>query len=308
MGAGVSGHFRFQTNTVSLRVWLSTRIAALLVGLGLIWALWQLEPYQIPTESPVIEAISPARLEAAIPKPAIETRPPPPPLEQAQSVTPQAAVPTPRTNQAPQASQQQPSQITDRPTPQVSPNRIQSALPAATSPQNRPSPSTNPPATPASPRLATTPAGPPSGQSGPSAGAGNRRLGGNSLAIIKARECARLDVRDRPADCPPNEELARLLAQERDPRYRPENAEAFSPNELAWRGIPPPCLDDGENSAVKGGKLCIRFGNTPSRVRSPREICEARGLGGCEDAPGQAAVNAAIDQVRRQESAKQGRP
>jgi outer membrane biosynthesis protein TonB len=306
MGAGVFDHFQFQTNTVSLRVWLGARIAALLVGVVVMWALWRLEPYDIPTENPVIEAIAPARLEAAIPKPAIETRQPDPLPEQVQSPIQQAA-PTPTTNQAVRASQP-PTQITDRPTPQVSPNRIQGAPPAATSPPTRPAPPTNAPAAPApgpTPRLATAPSGSPTGQSGPSAGADNRRLGGNSLAIIKARECARLDTRDRPADCPPNEELARLLAQERGPQYRPENAEGFSRNELAWRGIPPPCLDDGENSAIKGTTLCVRFGNIPSRVRSPREICEARGLGGCEDTPAQTAVNAAVEQVRRQQSVKQ---
>jgi hypothetical protein len=119
------------------------------------------------------------------------------------------------------------------------------------------------------------------------------------MAILRARECARLDIRDRPIDCPPNEELMRLLAQERGPQYRPENADGFSRGELAARGIPPPCLDDGENSGLKGGKACIRFGNTPSRVRSPREICEAKGLGACNPPPTQAAINAALEQARR---------
>lgn len=120
------------------------------------------------------------------------------------------------------------------------------------------------------------------------------------LSILRARECARLDIADRPADCPPNSELMQLLARERGPQYRPENAEGFSRNELAWRGVPPPCLENGQNSAVVGARACLRFGNVPSRVRSVREICEAKGLGGCAPAPGQAAVNAALEQIKRQ--------
>jgi hypothetical protein len=130
------------------------------------------------------------------------------------------------------------------------------------------------------------------------------RLRSGTLALLKARECARIDLRDRPADCPSNDELMRLLANERDPKYRPENAEGFSRNEMAWRGIPPPCLDDGENFANKGGRTCVRFGNVPSRVRTVREICEARGLGGCQDAPTHDAVDAAVQQVRNQNAAK----
>jgi hypothetical protein len=95
-----------------------------------------------------------------------------------------------------------------------------------------------------------------------------------------------------------------MLAQERGPQYRPENADAFSRNELAWRGIPPPCLKDGQNFSISGAGACVRFGNVPSRVRTVREICEAKGLGGCADPPSQAAVNAALEQVRRQEAMK----
>jgi hypothetical protein len=154
------------------------------------------------------------------------------------------------------------------------------------------------------PRIASAPSG--QGQIGGATGQGQSAtpvLRGASLRIARARECARLDVRDRPADCPPNEELMRLLAAERGPKYRPENAEGFSRNEQAWRGIPEPCLEQGTQAGFRNGKLCVRFGNTPSRVRSPQEICEARGLGGCAPTPNQAAVNAAVQQARAQEAA-----
>lgn len=121
-----------------------------------------------------------------------------------------------------------------------------------------------------------------------------------SQAIIKAQACAQIDIKDRPPDCPPNAELKRLLQVARGPKYRPENAEGFSRNELRWRDIPPPCLEDGQKVKMTGMGACVRFGNTPSRVRSPQEICEAKGLGGCAPVPSQAAVNAAVKQAKGQ--------
>jgi hypothetical protein len=300
MGARFFPYVHYQPHGVPFRVWAGARIAALVFGICVLYFLWQLKPSQIALEPPVIEGVAAAQLEAAIPKPAIETRPPLPQPNQAQKPLPDQTQPSLRVPLP---------QITDRPTPQIReapPLSVQRPRSKAQEPYAaQPSPEAG---TSSSPRLATAP-GTQGGGGGPnSTGASAPRLGGNTLALLRARECARLDIRDRPADCPPNEELARLLAQERGPQYRPENADSFSRNELAWRGVPPPCLDNGENAAIKGGKLCVRFGNTPSRVRSPREICEARGLGGCEDTPGQAAVNAAVEQVRAQQSAKQGTP
>lgn len=138
-------------------------------------------------------------------------------------------------------------------------------------------------------------------------GAGQANLGPSlpsltpqSQAIIKAQACAQIDIKDRPPDCPPNAELKRLLQIARGPKYRPENAEGFSRNELRWRDIPPPCLEDGQKVKMTGMGACVRFGNTPSRVRSPQEICEAKGLGGCAPVPSQAAVNAAVKQAKGQ--------
>ena len=139
--------------------------------------------------------------------------------------------------------------------------------------------------------------------SGPSQarnGAGGRSFSASSQAILRAQACAQIDLQDRPPDCPPNAELKRLLERARGPKYRPENAEGFSRNELRWRDIPPPCLEDGQKMKMTGTGGCVRFGNTPSRVRSPHEICEAKGLGGCAPVPSQAAVNAAAKQAQGQ--------
>ncbi len=144
--------------------------------------------------------------------------------------------------------------------------------------------------------------GPPSatGASQANIGPSHPSLTPQSQAIIKAQACAQIDMKDRPPDCPPNAELKRLLQAARGPKYRPENAEGFSRNELRWRDIPPPCLEDGQKVKMTGMGACVRFGNTPSRVRSPQEICEAKGLGGCAPVPSQAAVNAAVKQAKGQ--------
>jgi hypothetical protein len=290
MGGRILNRFQFFTPSVSFRVWAGSRAAAICFGILLIWLAFQMKPLRSPIERPTIEGIAVSRLELEpLPEPVI--RPVPQqrsltePRDQPKAATPDAAQP-----------------LADRPTPRVSAQSETQSVPATNrAPNGQPAP-----------RVASNPngTGVPSAQAGQGTNSNptTPRLGGGTMAILRARECARLDIRDRPADCPPNEELARLLANERGPRYRPENAEGFSRNELAWRGIPPPCLDDGENAAIKGTKLCVRIGNVPSRVRSVREICEARGLGGCEDAPSQAAVNAAVEQVRRQEATRAAKP
>jgi hypothetical protein len=315
MSSLISGRFNIQTHGVPMPVWLGARLAALVLVACLVWALLSLEPLQIAREPPVIVGVTISQIETLPPVPILQTKPLPD--------APTAPLPKPSLRQPvpkplPKAPSPQQAQIVPIPQDRSTPQRVPANASLAPTPSTAPSATSNAgaPSSPSStPRLATTPSGSGSSSKGATtgtattgSGSGPPTLRGGTLAILRARECARLDIKDRPADCPPNEELARLLAQERAPQYRPENAEGFSRNELAWRGIPPPCLDDGENSAIKGGKLCVRFGNTPSRVRSPREICEARGLGGCQDLPGQAAVNAAVEQVRRQESAKAKRP
>jgi hypothetical protein len=276
-------------------VWIGARLAAVALGGILVWAMLALTPIQPLLEPPAIQAIRLAQIE--VPRPArsvpspIEARIPEPTKPQVLERVTAPAVPMP-SSQAPATAQAPLTQ--DRPTPVKSVTAAQPAQPAAPAPKSVPT---------TAPRIATAPSGQASDDAGPTRGAPNAdgagRLTPGVSAMLRARECARIDIAQRPADCPPNAELLRLLAVERDPKYRPENAEGFSRNELAWRGIPPPCLDNGETRAFKNGKLCVRIGTPPSRVRTVREICEARGLGGCEPAPSQAAVNAALEQVRR---------
>jgi hypothetical protein len=284
MGFGLYQDRKPSRNSVPLVVWFGARAMAVLVGAIILYALWHLQPSKASIEPPTIEGVRVARVETARPRP--ETQPPAITKPEPETDVPQIARAEPPLVAA--NPQRQPNVAIDRPTPQVVPSAR---------PQSTGSNLATPP-----PRIANGSGNPSPTQaiasSLPGQGGAAPKLGNNTLAIVRARECARLDIRDRPADCPPNEELARLLAQERGPKYRPENAEAFSRNELAWRGVPPPCLDDGENAALKGTKLCIRFGNTPSRVRSPREICLARGLGGCEAVPDQRDVDSAIAQVK----------
>jgi hypothetical protein len=280
---------------VPIPIWLGARVGAAFIGLLLILALLSMRPIQLQPEPAIITAEIDVIVDPNLPEPKrrvdrsepLPLQKPPTPAPSAPVVTSQAPSPTvaapkrsvAQTEGLPAPSPVNPSQA----------NRQSSATP---------------------PRIATAPSVGGS-QPGTSANQSNGQapaLRGSTLAVLRARECARLDQRDRPADCPPNEELMRLLAAERAAKYRPENAEAFSRNELAWRGIPEPCLDAGEESAFKGGKLCIRVGTPPSRVRSPQEICEARGLGGCAPTPDQAAINAAVSQVRAQEAAKAKRP
>jgi hypothetical protein len=292
-----SVHFPFKSSPTSFRVWAGSRLAALAIGLCLVWALSLLEPLQSPIDPPAITGVILAPLEPVEDRPKIIPPPPEPILKHqdqaklAPTKSPEAAV-----------LKSPASPITDRPTPQVVPRSSNSAPQAVTGAPVNQSP----------PRIATAP----SSAKSPSSSSGSAtapstpapRLGASTMTLLRARECARLDIRDRPADCPPNDELKRLLAIERGPQYRPENAEAFSRNEQLWRGVPPPCLKDGENFKVSGTGACVRIGTPPSRVRTVREICEARGLGGCADAPSQAAVNAAVELVRRQEAAKAVKP
>ncbi|GIU67551.1 hypothetical protein [Candidatus Phycosocius spiralis] len=132
---------------------------------------------------------------------------------------------------------------------------------------------------------------PPNAQIGASAPQG---LAASNRAIIQAQQCVQLDPKDRPPDCPPNDVLKQLLERARGPHYRPKNVTAFTSNEMRWRDVPPPCLEDGESYSNKGGVTCFRIGTPPSRVRSPKEICEAKGIDACAPTPSQDAVKAAL--------------
>ncbi|NJR20095.1 MAG: hypothetical protein HC777_00340 [Hyphomonadaceae bacterium] len=280
-----------KSSSVSFGLWAFARGAAIILGGLLVWLLFHITPLQAPYEPAIIKGEWAIEI-APIENPTIVTpnlpavgRPAPAP-KSAPPVQP-IATPVPTKIRTPGVSLPQVagvSGLASKPAPRlesVGPARIASAAPAS----------------------APSPKGQGANESGNRDGATAPALPARSKAILRARECLRLGERDRPADCPPNAELGYLAKS--GPQYRPENADAFSRNEQVWRGIPPPCLDNGEGAQYKNGKLCVRMGATPSRVRSPQEICEARGLGGCAPVPNQAAINAAIAQSRAQEPANQ---
>lgn len=254
---------------ISAQTRLMTRLAAVAVWLALGFALLSSQPQTLPSQEPI--GVAAVRLKPL-------ERPPPtivPPKQ------PDAAL-----------KQISPA-ISKSATSQALPNSAPSK--SLASGRSGPSPSGSGDRVPAG-----APVGIASGPSQPSSNAGVPTLTTQSQAIIKAQACAQIDIKDRPPDCPPNAELKRLLQLARGPKYRPENVEGFSRNELRWRDIPPPCLEDGHNVKMTGLGACVRFGTTPSRVRSPQEICEAKGLGGCAPVPSQATVNAAVKQAKGQ--------
>lgn len=266
---GISAHTR-----------LMTRLAAIAVWLALGFALLATEPRSL--QNPVSEGVAAVRLEPRVrQKTPVVSLVPEAPAEEA--VRPAKPVAVDRVST--------PSALVRPSQPSLSTQARIAASPAAGA--GRPV-STGPAGIgPSAPRVA-------GGAGGSADGASAGSLTASSQAIIKAQACAQLDPKDRPPDCPTNAELKRLLQLARGPKYRPENAEAFSRNELRWRDIPPPCLEDGQKVKMTGMGACVRFGNTPSRVRSPQEICEAKGLGGCAPVPSQAAVNAAVKQAKGQ--------
>jgi hypothetical protein len=228
--------------------------AAFAVWLLFGWALLRPGATPVVAEPPAIVAVR-VPMERAKPDPPPPKKPPPPP--------PPAA--TVKAVGAAAAS---------RPAARVAAPQSDARPPAAATTAPRPAP---PPA-PASP-------GPPA----PSGGAG---LSSQARALLRARDCLRVDLRERPPDCPPDATARRMIEAAQGPAYRPENAEAFSRNEKAWRGVPPPCLPDGVEGKLGVGGGCVRLGDPPSRVRGWQEICEARGLGNCTR-PDQAAVERA---------------
>ncbi len=259
---------------ISARTRLITRLAAVAVWLALGFSLLSTQPQSLPSQEPI--GVAAVRLE---------------PLERAPLLVPPPKIVPPK--QPDSALKQTSPTVSKSTASQLLPNSAPSKSLAAG--RSGPSPSGLGDRVPAG-----APVGIASGPSKPSPEAGVPTLTTQSQAIIKAQACVQIDIKDRPPDCPPNAELKRLLQIARGPKYRPENVEGFSRNELRWRDIPPPCLEDGQKVKMTGMGACVRFGTTPSRVRSPQEICEAKGLGGCAPVPSQAAVNAAVKQAKGQ--------
>ena len=261
---------------ISAQTRLMTRLAAIAVWLVLGFALLSTQPHLLPSIEPA--GVAAVRLEplTRTPKEALSA-----------SVAPVAGSKPRAAETIKGVTAPPPLRTMPRPGPRPGRDGHEAASPIGRQPATTPSG-----IAPVQPALAGT---------GPAAsGPAVHSLTPQSQAIIKAQACAQLDPKDRPPDCPPNAELKRLLQVARGPKYRPENAEGFSRNEVRWRDIPPPCLEDGQKVKMTGMGACVRFGNTPSRVRSPQEICEAKGLGGCAPVPSQAAVNAAVKQVKGQ--------
>ncbi|MCA3696675.1 hypothetical protein [Aquidulcibacter sp.] len=254
-----------------------TRLAAVAVWLALGFALLSTQPQTLPSKEPV--GVAAVRLEPLVRPPVVKSVP--------ASVLAVPALNPPSAKDAKGGMAAAQANSPER--------KVFVPVRVGTSPASAGGrvPSTTPVGIASAPTAAT-------GPSQASAGPALPSLTAQSQAIIKAQACAQIDIKDRPPDCPPNAELKRLLQIARGPKYRPENAEAFSRNELRWRDIPPPCLEDGQKVKMTGMGACVRFGNTPSRVRSPQEICEAKGLGGCAPVPSQAAVNAALKQAKGQ--------
>jgi hypothetical protein len=259
---------------ISARTRLMTRLAAVAVWLALGFALLSTQTQRLPSAEPI--GVAAVRLE---------------PLERPPLLVPPPTIAPPK---QPDATLRQTSPASSKSA--ASPALPNSALSKSlASGRSGLSPSGLGDRVPARAPVVIA-----SGPSQPSSSAGVPTLTTQGQAIIKAQACAQIDIKDRPPDCPPNAELKRLLQIARGPKYRPENAEGFSRNELHWRDIPPPCLEDGQKVKMTGMGACVRFGTTPSRVRSPQEICEAKGLGGCAPVPSQAAVNAAVKQAKGQ--------
>lgn len=254
---------------ISARTRLMTRLAAIAVWLVLGFALLSQQPRTLPSVEPI--GVAAVRLErlAQLPPTIVPPKPPDASLDQPS--------PKPSKSAASQAL------------PKAAPSKGLASGRSGSNPSGLGRSSTS-----------AAPVGIASGPNQPTSSAGVPTLTPQSQAMIKAQACAQIDIKDRPPDCPPNAELKRLLQIARGPQYRPENAEAFSRNELRWRDIPPPCLENGQKVKMTGMGACVRFGTPPSRVRSPQEICEAKGLGGCAPVPTQAAINAAVKQAKGQ--------
>jgi hypothetical protein len=137
--------------------------------------------------------------------------------------------------------------------------------------------------TPTIPHIATNNAAPPS-RAPPAtpqtpASAGLRRA-------LWLQACNRVDVAERPPDCPVTDTAKRAVAAASAPKYNPDRVQGHSRAEIVakksagWR-------DRCETESGGRASVCIPFGRTPTQVKTPYKICMERGLSNCRPPPSQ---------------------
>jgi hypothetical protein len=96
--------------------------------------------------------------------------------------------------------------------------------------------------------------------------------------------CERIDVAERPADCPVTDRARRAVAAASEPKYNPDNVRSYSRAEInakkmaGWR-------DRCETNEGRRAQVCIAIGRTPTQVKTPYEICMEHGLSNCRPPP-----------------------
>lgn len=105
-----------------------------------------------------------------------------------------------------------------------------------------------------------------------------------SRQAIHQAECEQLDQDKRPADCPPTSRARIMVKAANAPKYQPDQVVGFSAVEYrarraaGWR-------DRCETNEGGRAQVCLAIGRTPPRVKTPKELCEEKGLGPCATLP-----------------------
>lgn len=102
-----------------------------------------------------------------------------------------------------------------------------------------------------------------------------------SQKALFAMDCLKLDINERPKNCPPNNNAKKMIEFENGPKYRPEKVVGFTNSEIkakkaaGWR-------DKCEKNEGGQYQVCMAVGKKPPRVKTPYELCIESGLGGCK--------------------------
>lgn len=110
------------------------------------------------------------------------------------------------------------------------------------------------------------------------------QISNKSLAVIHALECERVDIKERPKDCPPSSTARKIIEEAQKPKYTGQftkgqtNAEINAKRYAGWR-------DKCETNSGEKATICIPFGKKPYRIKTPYELCIEKGLGGCTRPP-----------------------